>query len=939
MTTDLLLNSTLLIALTVLYSFSFRKLGVANYRFKAIAGLLFGIIAIIGMNMPVSYQPGMIYDGRSIVLSLAGLFGGGIVSGIAALLALGYRLSLGGAGVWAGSATIIISTLVGLSFRRIYKNKPENISMIHLLLLGLITHLGMLLCQLLLPWDSALQVIGQIWIPVLLIFPGASLLMGLLLKNEINRIAAETVTRESETRYRTTLNSIGDAVVTTDNSGIITFMNPIAERLTGWAEAEVLGKPVKSVFQIINENTRLKVECPVEKVLSHGAIVGLANHTLLITKQGNELPIADSGAPIRDENGNISGVVLVFRDQTEERDLQRQLRLSERSLTEAQEIACMGHWEFDLVKRKICWSENLYRLLGLEPYERTPSYKFLRSIVHPDDIEELDRGEKLISQRKSSIDIRFRIVTPDGQYKWIMNRIIPEHEKGKLVKMRGINLDITESIETLEALKKSEMGYKSLFEKDSAIKLLIDLYTGDIANANVAASEFYGYTRKQLKKMNVQDIFLFAEGEFKQQLAIAQKNDNKRREYQHRLADGSIRDVEVYTSKIIFKGKIYLHSIIHDITGKKEAEAQLLLLSKSTEQSPVSIVITDPDGRISYVNPKFTETAGYSAEEAIGETPSILKSGRHTDEFYKELWDTVLSGREWKGEFENRKKNGELYWESAVISSIVDENGQITHLLGAKEDITEKKKIMADLQQAKEQAEESDRLKTSFLANMSHEIRTPMNAILGFTNLLVDDEKLDGASKLEFSSILKQSGENLMQIINDILDISKLETGQLTLHPKQVEINPLLNELHTLFQQRLRETDKLHIKLRTVTADGNIRLYTDPVRFSQVFMNLLGNAVKFTNMGEIQFGIADVTDEQVSFFVSDTGIGISPELKGSIFDPFRQADETFSRRYGGTGLGLSISKKLVELMGGDIQLQSEVGQGTTFTFRIPMNGV
>ena len=939
MITDLLLNSTLLIVLTVLYSFLFRKLGSGNYRYRATAGLLFGVITIIGMNMPVSYQPGIIYDGRSIVLSLAGLFGGGIVSSIATLLALSYRFYLGGAGVWAGTATIIFSALTGLFFRRIYKNKPENISGFHLLLMGLITHLGMLLCQMLLPWESAIQVIASIWIPVLLIFPLASLLIGIILKNEINRIASETLIRENETRYRTTLNSIGDAVITTDNSGIITFMNPIAEQLTGWNEDKALGKPVGSVFQIINENTRIELECPVKKVLSNGSIVGLANHTLLITKQGIEVPIADSGAPIRDENGNIKGVVLVFRDQTEERELQRQLQQSERSLKESQEIAGMGHWQIDLVRKRISWSENLYRLLGFEPYEKAPSYKLLRSIVHPDDIEKLDRGEELIRQRQKSIDLRFRIVTPNDEIKWIMNRIIPEYEMGKLVKLRGINQDITESVHTLETLKKNEKGYKNLFENDSAMKLLIDLYTGDIANANRAARKFYGYSRKELKRMNITDIFLFPGNKVDLQMADSPKNSNQQQEYQHRLANGSIRNVKVFSSKIVFMGKIYLHAIVQDITEQKKAESQLQLLSKSTEQSPVSIVITDPKGTINYVNPKFTETSGYSTEEVIGKTPSILKSGRHSHAFYKELWETILAGRDWKGEFQNRKKNGELFWESAVISSIVDENGKITHLLATKEDITEKKKIMADLQEAKEKAEESDRLKTSFLANMSHEIRTPMNAILGFTNLLLDDEMLDQASKKEFSSILKQSGENLMQIINDILDISKLETGQLSIYPRWIEIKPVLVELHLMFKQRLNEMDKSHIQLRIVAPRENIRIYTDRIRFNQVLMNLLSNAVKFTETGEISFGVAESTTNQLRFFVSDTGIGIRPELQKSIFDRFRQADESLSRSYGGTGLGLSISKKIIELMGGDIQLQSEVGKGTTFTFQIPVNGL
>ncbi|WP_423127915.1 PAS domain S-box protein [Gaoshiqia sp. Z1-71] len=1188
MIADLVLNSTLLVTLTVLYSFLARNKQSGILVFKIISGFLFGAIAVAGMNLPVYYQPGIIYDGRSIVLSLAGLFGGGIVAGISALLAVAYRLYMGGAGVWAGLTTIVTAASVGLFFRKIYAGKPENIEAIHLFGMGLLTNLVMLLCQLLLPWPFAVKVISQVWVPVLLVFPFTTLLMGLLLKNETRRILAEAEIRESATRYRTTLHSIGDAVITTDNQGIITFINPMAEQLTGWAELEALGQPIASVFPVVNESTGVKADCLVEKVLDTGVVIGLANHTLLINRQEKRIPIADSGAPIRDEEGNIIGVVLVFRDQTDERNMHRQLQdrerlyhsltdqspvgifrtradgyttyvnpkwcsisgvspeqalgtgwlaavhpddrdqlsrgwdqatgnglksvaeyrfrksngsptwvvgeavpessaegdilgyigtitditerklaeqsllrsrenfrrlmdefpmglrivsqtgqtlyvnqsflslygfenlpeylsaslekrytrasmeqhlirkekrkngeevepeyeveilhkdggvrnlhvyrklidwdgspqflviyqdfterykaeealvRSEKSLKEAQEIAGMGHWDYDLIQEETSWSENCYRLFGLQPFEIKPDYAFFRSLIHPDDLLQLELGEKLIMEKQEIVDLRFRVILPDGQQKWIMNRVIPEFKLGRLVKLRGINMDITESKQAMDALKRSEKGYKNLFENDSAIKLLIDMNTGDLVDANQSARAFYGYSRQQLKQMNLRQIVLASDEELDLLLAVARKSKNKQSEQRHRLADGSIRDVEVFTSRIEFKGKFYLHSIIHDITEKRVAENRLQLLGKSTEQSPVSIVITDPKGYIEYVNPKFTQISGYSYDEAVGKTPAILKSEQHPLGFYEDMWNTILAGQEWHGELLNRKKNGELYWESALISSILDEKGEIIYFVAAKEDITEKKRIIADLQMAKEKAEESDRLKSAFLANMSHEIRTPLNAILGFTNILVEEEKLDQGTKEEFYAILDQSSENLLQIINDILDISKLETGQLVMHRDQFDVRPVLNGLYTMFKQRLHETDQKEIELKLVMPEEPVVIHNDKVRFNQIFMNLLSNAVKFTPHGQICFGITGISSEQISFFVSDTGIGISPEYKTAIFDRFRQADDSTTRAYGGAGLGLSIVKKLVELMNGDIQLESEPGRGTTFTFRIPV---
>jgi PAS domain S-box-containing protein len=329
MLVELINNAALLVALSALYGLLARVRHTGAERNKILSGLLFGGLAVAAMNMHFHYSPGIIYDGRSIVLTLAGLFGGGIVAAVSVALAGAYRAYLGGPGVWAGMATILFCAMVGLAVRRAYKNRPDSVGPFALYGVGIATHVVMLLCQLLLPWPGALETIGRIWLPVMLVFPGATLLVGILLGNEERRIIAAGKLRESEENLRITLNSIGDAVIATDRNGDITGMNPVAAQLTGWEEKDAIGKPLERVFKILNEHTRKTVESPAKGVLKEGTIVGLANHTLLISKSGAEIPIADSGAPIKNEAGEITGVVLVFRDQTEEREYRRRIAESE----------------------------------------------------------------------------------------------------------------------------------------------------------------------------------------------------------------------------------------------------------------------------------------------------------------------------------------------------------------------------------------------------------------------------------------------------------------------------------------------------------------------------------------------------------------------------------------------------------------------------------
>jgi PAS domain S-box-containing protein len=525
---------------------------------------------------------------------------------------------------------------------------------------------------------------------------------------------------------------------------------------------------------------------------------------------------------------------------------------------------------------------------------------------------------------------------------------------------------------------------------------------------------------------------------------------------------------------------------------RKQVEKQLRKLSAAIEQSPATIIITGKQGNIEYVNPKFSEVTGYTVEEVIGKNPRFLKSGDKSASDYRKLWETILAGNVWRGELCNKKKSGDLYFESVVISPIFDDRGNITDFLAVNEDITAKRrekmirdtifeiakagsiskslenliiqirvhlgalidvtnfyialydkdtdtftlplfqdqrdsistfkaaktltayvlrskksflgtkteidnlkkaglvesigesamvwlgvpllvddkamgvfvvqsydnekaftekdkemlvfvsheishtiqriKAEEDVRAALEKAEGSDRLKSAFLANMSHEIRTPLNSILGFIELLNDPE-IGPANQEEFSLIIKSSGKQLLSIINDILDFSLIEAGQIRIVKSTFTIEKMIREIYNEFLAGVQEKG-LEFRIDPRVFKTETIIETDFSRLRQVLSNLINNAIKFTRTGSIELGFSMGRDGFL-YYVKDTGIGIPIDFRNYVFERFQQADRSKSRSYGGNGLGLAISKNLIEMMGGKIWFESEVGKGTSFYFFLP----
>ncbi|MBI5589718.1 MAG: PAS domain S-box protein, partial [Deltaproteobacteria bacterium] len=383
-----------------------------------------------------------------------------------------------------------------------------------------------------------------------------------------------------------------------------------------------------------------------------------------------------------------------------------------------------------------------------------------------------------------------------------------------------------------------------------------------------------------------------------------------------------------------------------------ELEARTLEMSKLTQavtDSPVSIFITDISGRIEYVNPKFVEVTGYSADELLGRNPSILKSGTHPREFYDSMWKTILSGQQWHGELCNLRKDGRLFWESTHISPVRAGGGEVKYFVAVKEDITERKEldkeihnkieelsksrramlnILEDLEEARNEADAAAKAKADFLANMSHEIRTPMNAIIGFSSLAMKTD-MDRKQR-EYIRKIRQSGQHLLGIINDILDFSKIEAGKLSVEHTEFELDKVMENVSNLI---LEKTASKGLELVFSIESGIPNcLVGDPLRLGQILVNYANNAVKFTEKGEIVISVKVMeetnSDALFRFAVRDTGIGLTGEQTDKLFQSFQQADTSTSRKYGGTGLGLAISKKLANLMGGDVGVESQFGKGS-----------
>ena len=578
------------------------------------------------------------------------------------------------------------------------------------------------------------------------------------------------------------------------------------------------------------------------------------------------------------------------------------------------------------------------RMFGYEEHEAIG--RDINGLIVPKDLSGNARGisHSVAKGNRTSLEsVRCR---KDGCPVQVSILGTPVKMEGHQIGVFGIYRDISERKMMEERLEKSERHYRSLIENSLDIVAVMDP-DGTITHNSPSLEKSLSLEPNEMIGKNA-FVLIHPDDHSKAkavlQAAVSNPGTTHMVEARIQHKDGSWRIFQI-KGICIAETNAYLVLNATDITERKSAEDKIRQLSVAIEQSPVSVVITDTQGRIEYVNPWFTEITGYSALEAVGQKPSILKSGHTPVSEYKKLWETITAGGRWRGEFQNKKKNGELYWEMATISPIKGSDGHIRNFIAVKDDITEQKIAEKELITAKEEAEAAMRAKSDFLATMSHEIRTPMNGVIGMTELLLDTDLTP--EQRDFVETIQASGDSLLTVLNDILDYSKIESGKMEFEKRGFDLTQCLESTLDIFSSKAAEKQ---IELIYSIDDAvPTALVGDESRIKQVLMNLTNNAIKFTESGEVYISVlmnnaslsAGNGDEaEIIFKVKDTGIGIPADKIDRLFKSFSQVDSSTTRKYGGTGLGLAISDRLVSLMGGKIWVDSVEGAGSTFSFSL-----
>jgi PAS domain S-box-containing protein len=655
-------------------------------------------------------------------------------------------------------------------------------------------------------------------------------------------------------------------------------------------------------------------------------------------KDGSEIWVEDHGLIIKNNQNEVEYHVGILRDVTDEFQYKQQLKAavqeveqSEKRYRELIEFAPDAFFQGDEQGNIIELNNKSISLTG---YSRDELLRMnLRELFREKELNEKPLQYQKLSQGFTVINER-ELVCKDGSSRFVeMNsKLLPNGLPISFFR------DITSRKKAELALIENEEKYRLVFN-NAPLGIFHFDKNGIITDFNQVFVQILG-SRKEL----LMGLDLLHQLRDKKLIAQVEKT----------LIEGSGYYEDLYVS--VTSGKItptivHLNAlrsadgsivggvgIVEDVSERKQQEEELIKLSRAVEQSPSSIVITDLNGSIEYVNKKFIELTGYEFSEVKGKKPSILKSGFNPEEIYHELWTSIRSGKSWTGEILNKKKNGDLFWESVLISPVVNNEGETKFFLAVKEDISEKKKMIEELIIAKEKAEESNRMKSAFLSTMSHELRTPLNAIIGLSELITHDQNIDKI--IRYASTITSSGYQLLSVVNDVMDISLIESGEAKARKQHVAVVRLLFEVYEMFkvEQRRMKMGNLDFQLLIPNRNHDLVVYTDQNKLKQILINLLKNAFKFTDKGHVHFGYHIIKEqgvEMVRFYVEDTGIGISKDKHQLIFETFRQVEESNTRNYGGTGIGLSVSKKTTELLGGHIWVDSEKGKGSTFYFTIP----
>lgn len=744
-------------------------------------------------------------------------------------------------------------------------------------------------------------------------------------------------------------------------------LESLFENMTnGFTEQEIIcnknGKPIDLRF--ISINSAFKKQNSV-----FSDVIGKTLKEILPTASENLIQtfgkVALTGKPITFERyseslkkhykinafSNRKGhVAAVYDDITESKQQEEKIRINEERLSQAIKGGGLGMFDLNFESMNAVVGELFYDIADLS--KEIPNEKLFEtwfSKVYPEDLEkvqaQLKKAIETLGDEVSSIEHRYNHSKKGVIWIQTTGKIIDRNPDGTGGRQIGFIQDITDQKTAELEIAQKEQNFRKLFEQSIDAIFILNPKTGEVIDCNDKAVELFKFPSKEIVLgLTPADAAPEFQPNGERSDVMAGQNIQKafqtgitKFEFTHQRTNGELFICDISIGKTTYNNEDVVQAIIQDISDRKKSEDRLLeseaRFRSLFENSPVAYQSLDEQGRFIDVNEELLKIIGYERKEIIGKNFGELWSPEARDIFPERFKGFKTCG-EVTTEIPIVRKNGEscIVLLNGRVQRDTKDNFIRTHCI--LYDITERKQMENELLLAKESAENANKAKSTFLANMSHEIRTPMNAIIGFSEILAN--KIEDESLTNYLKSIQSSSKTLLNLINDILDLSKIEAGKISLLYEPVNIHLLVSELESLFIVKAQEKGlKLQIEISSKVPQI---LEIDELRLRQIALNLLSNAIKFTKKGFVKLTLdANLKDDSsidLIMKVSDSGIGIPENKLTDIFGDFNQQDEQTTRNYGGTGLGLSISKRIVELFGGKISVESKEGIGSTFTVEL-----
>lgn len=784
----------------------------------------------------------------------------------------------------------------------------------------------------------------------------------------------------SEERFRMMAEMLPQAVWEADISGTFTYVNPAGYRITGYEARDVEAGKL-SVFNVLTPEERVRAASNVKELFAGSYNEG--REYIGLKKDGTKFPVIIYSALIK-TNGVISGIRGITVDISEVREKEGDYLATSAQLqavlNAATEVSIIAVDTSGIIRIFNKGAEKILEYISDEVVGKISPIKFhLKS-----ELDALSRelfmetgnvynGFDVLVARAGMFGIETREWTyiTKKRKKITVSLVVSvvKNSNGLIIGYLGVGRNVTEQKIAEKTLRESEQKYKSLFENLSDAVFFMNNHIFLECNARIneifkcQKADIIGCSPVKFSPPHQPDGQSSAE-KAAGYIQSAMNGNPQFFEWVHRALDGSDFYTEVSLNRIKIGDEFLVQAIVRDIDERKKSEMKLFkskqLFQTLASISPVGIFRTGPNGKTTYVNPKWTELSGLSAKEAMDDD-WILAVHPDDRQILIQSWKERTSrGERSAAEYRFMKPDGTIVWVMGyAVPEIIDD--KIKGYVGTITDISERKRAEIELQDknqliesqneeylqineeliqlneelmvAKERAEESDRLKSAFLANMSHEIRTPLNGIIGFAHVLSALD-LTETERKEYTDTLHLSCNRLLNTVNDILDISKIDAGQAVVNVDFYNPKKLLEELYSLQMPNFKKKN-VELRLKYRSDLSKIRVFGDEQKVYQVVNNLLDNACKFTKEGYVEFG-ATVINDKIEFYVADTGIGIDEERLEFVFGRFNQENLTLNRDHEGSGLGLAITKGLVDLMDGKIHLKSKKGKGSVFKIVLPL---